>query len=148
MANDYQLVELYCVICHLYDTILVNDAQRLSNNFRPKFTDEECIAIYLWGIINWKFKLNDVYEFAKNYYGGWFPELPGYKAFNKRVCFLSDAIKTLANILLSTLPGNNSEAAHLLDSMPIIVAKQNRSGKAKTASELCDKGYCDYKYLP
>jgi hypothetical protein len=31
---------------------------------------------------------------------------------------------------------------HLLDSAPIVVAKGSRSGRARTASELCDKGYC------
>ena len=39
--------------------------QRLSNNFRPKFTDEECMTIYLFGIAEGKFELKAIYEFIK-----------------------------------------------------------------------------------
>jgi len=31
---------------------------------------------------------------------------------------------------------------HLLDSMPVVVAKASRSNSAKAASEICDKGKC------
>jgi len=31
---------------------------------------------------------------------------------------------------------------HSVDSMPVVVAKGSRSGRAETASELCGKGYC------
>jgi hypothetical protein len=34
-----------------------------------------------------------------------------------------------------------------MDSMPIILASQSRSGRAKVASEMCDKGYCDSKKM-
>jgi len=34
---------------------------------------------------------------------------------------------------------------YLLDSMPVIVANEKRSGNAKTAGELCNKGYCSSK---
>jgi hypothetical protein len=34
-----------------------------------------------------------------------------------------------------------------MDSMPIVLVKQNRSGRAKAAPELCDKGYCDAKKM-
>ena len=124
------------------------DAQRTSNNFLPQFTDEECITIVLWGLANRKFTCTDVYKFIKTYYSDWFPKLPKYKAFNKRFCYLADAIKTLANELLSELTGITPECiTHLTDSMPIVVAKQSRSNRAKVAPDLCDKGYCDSKKM-
>lgn len=147
MRKDLQLIELYCVICHQYDTRLVADAQRTSNNFLPKFTDEECITIVLWGLANRKFTCSDVHSFIKDYYADWFPYLPGYKAFNKRICYLSDAIKSLADELLFQLDGNPYCPTHLIDSMPIVVAKQSRSSRAKVAPDMCDKGYCDSKKM-
>jgi len=36
---------------------------------------------------------------------------------------------------------------HLADSMPVVVAVGSRSGRAETASELCDKGYCPSKKM-
>jgi hypothetical protein len=126
----------------------VYDAQRTSNNFLPQFTDEECITVVLWGLANRKFTCKDVYKFIKTYYAEWFPAMPKYKAFNKRFCYLADAIKALANELLSELSGIDPDCiAHLTDSMPIIVAKQSRSSSAKVAGEMCDKGYCDSKKM-
>jgi hypothetical protein len=147
MSNEYELIHLYCVICHEYDTKLVNDAQRTSNNFLPEFTDEECITVMLWGLANRKFTCRDVHKFAKAYYADWFPRMPKYKAFNKRVCYLADAIKTLASVLLSQLGGDPLCSTHLKDSMPIMLAKQSRSGRAKVAREMCNKGYCDAKEM-
>jgi len=147
MDNDYQLIQLYCIICHVYDNRLVADAQRTSNNFLPKFTDEECLAIVLWGLANRKFTCIDVYKFIKSYYRDWFPNLPNYSAFNRRVCYLSDAIKTLASELMAQLFGGPNCPTHLIDSMPIVVANAKRSGRAKVAPDLCDKGYCDSKKM-
>jgi len=102
----------------------------------------------LWGLANRKYNCKDVHKFIETYYAEWFPTLPKYKAFNKRFCYLADAIKTLANELLSSLtsvvPGC---ITHLIDSMPIVVAKQSRSNQAKVASDICDKGYCDSKKM-
>jgi len=148
MPSDLQFINLYCVICHHYNTRLVYDAQRTSNNFLPEFTDEECITIALWGLANRKFTCKHVHKFIETYYTEWFPTLPKYKAFNKRLAYLADAIKTLANELLSELLGITPDCVtHLMDSLPIIVANQSRSGSAKVAPELCNKGYCDSKKM-
>jgi hypothetical protein len=82
------------------------------------------------------------------YYPDWFPAMPKHKAFNKRLAYLADAIKTLANELLSELFGISPDCVtHLMDSLPIIVANQSRSGRAKVAPELCNKGYCESKKM-
>ncbi len=41
-----QLIELYLLVCRLYDTQPVLKQQRLSN-FKPECTDEELVTIYL-----------------------------------------------------------------------------------------------------
>jgi len=147
MRKDIQLIELYCVVCHHYNTRLVYDAQRCSNNFCPKFTDEECLTIALWGIANQKFTQQTAYDFTKDFYADWFPQLPEYKAFNKRVCYLADAFKSLASLLLGELGCDYDDLIHLIDSMPIVVAKQKRMKRAKAASEICNIGYCDSKKM-
>ena len=147
MSNELQLINLYCVICQHYDTRLVYDAQRTSNNFLPQFSDEECITIALWGLANRKFTCKDVFKFIKAFYAEWFPAMPNYKAFNRRYGYLADAIKTLASDLLSMISSDTTCPTHLIDSMPIVLAKQRRSGRAKVATEMCDKGYCDAKQM-
>ena len=122
-------------------------AQRCSNNFCPKFTDEECITIYIWGIYNQKFEVKACYEFIKDFYGDWFPDLPSYQAFNNRICFLADSFKTLASILLADLGLDPDHSDFVNDSIPIVVAGSKRSGRAKTVGEHCDKGYCASKNM-
>jgi len=145
MTKDNQLIALYCAVCNYYNNALVAQAQRCSNNFLPKFTDAECITTYIWGIYNQKFEVKACYDFIKEYYGDWFPDLPSYQAYNNRICFLSDALKMLASLLLCGLGIDPTHNDFVNDSIPIVVAGSKRSGRAKTADELCNKGYCASK---
>ena len=145
MEKEIRLIKLYCTVCHYYNTTIVAEIQRLSNNFCPKFTDEECITIYLWGIANQKYEMKAMYEFITDYWSEWFPDLPNYANFVKRVGFLAPAFKALAQILISEQDMDSTVLEHIIDSLPIIVANQRRSGSAKTASDICDKGYCASK---
>jgi len=142
-----KLIELYCAVCHHYNTTLVVEAQRLSNNFCPKFTDEECMTTFIWGIANQKFDVKKCYEFIKDFYEDWFPELPSYQAYSNRICKLSEAFKLLAGILLSGLDLDPSHSDFVIDSMPIVVAGAKRSSRAVAAKEICDKGYCASKNM-
>ena len=143
--REIQLIKLYCAVCHHYDNTLVGVAQRQSNNFCPKFTDVECITVYIWGIANQKLNVKACYDFAKDYYGDWFPDLPSYQAFNNRIVYLADAFKVLAHVLLASIGLDPSHSDFVIDSMPIVVASARRSSRAKTAPQLCDKGYCASK---
>jgi hypothetical protein len=145
MDIQTKLIGLYCAVCHHYDTTLVVHAQRQSNNFRPQFTDEECIATYIWGICNRKFEVKACYAFIRDYYGEWFPDLPSCQAYNKRICYLSDTFKAFADVLLKGLGLDSSHSDFVNDSMPIVVAGSKRSGRAKVAQEICSKGYCASK---
>ena len=143
--REIQFIELYCAVCHHYDNTLVMEAQRQSNNFCPQFTDEECIATYIWGIYNQKYEVKACYNFIKDYYADWFPDLPSYQAYNNRICYLAETFKVLASILLQSLGLDIAHSDFVTDSIPIVVANSSRSGRAKTASDLCDKGYCASK---
>ena len=50
-----KLISLYCAVCD-NSSIIKREMQRQSNNFRPQFTDEECITVYLWGISQRRFE--------------------------------------------------------------------------------------------
>ena len=140
-----KLIGLYCAVCDHYDNTLVVYAQRQSNNFCPKFTDSECIATFIWGIHNQKYEVKACYEFIRDYYGDWFPDLPSYQAYNRRICLLSDAIKEIASLFVCDAGLDPDHADFVVDSLPIVVAKASRAGRAKAASEMCSKGYCASK---
>ena len=105
------------------------------------------MTVLIWGIKNQKFNVKRCHEFIVDYYGDWFPTLPGYPAFNKRVCFLADAFRALASALLNEFGMDGSHADFIYDSMPIVVAGASRSGRARAAKELCSKGYCAAKKM-
>jgi len=116
--------------------------QRQSNNFRPQFTDEECITVYLWGISQRRFEQKTIYEYTKNHLREWFPKLPSYQAFSDRLNRLAPAFQVLAEIWMNTIGIDwDAKREYIVDSCPIILAKGPRSGHAKVARELCEKGY-------
>ena len=143
-----KLIAIYCHICQLckYSTV-ANEMQRISNNCRPKFTDEEVITCYIWGVLNGKSSVKHVYNFIRDYWGNWFPLLPKYHAFNHRINELCNVLPVILSVLMPSLPCAAPTLEHLLDSMPIIVAKAGRSGTARAASDVCDKGYCASKKM-
>jgi hypothetical protein len=147
MCKKIQLIKLYCAVCQIYSSITAKDCQRLSNNFCPKFSDEECITIYLWGIANQKFEVKASYDFINDYWAGWFPDLPSYQNFNRRICNLSDIFRQIASYLITESEIDPAIIDYLHDSMPVIVANEKRSGSAKTAGEICNKGYCASKKM-
>ena len=116
--------------------------QRQSNNFRPQFTDEEAITVYLWGIIQRRFEIKAIYTYTKMHLLDWFPKLPSYQAFDRRLAELSPAFSALAQRLMEERPVEANDMDMLLmDSMPILLAKASRSSRAKVARELCTKTY-------
>ena len=114
--------------------------QRSSNNSEPKFTDIQATVIYLYGI-NLGFQTKwSVYKFAKAHLKKYCEHLPTYKQFCLRINKLAPVFAELCNAELKLKP--QTSKTHLVDSAPIVVAKGSRSGRAKAAGGLCDKGYC------
>jgi hypothetical protein len=58
---------------------------RMSNNQRPKFTDEEVMTVYVFGITQNYSKAKHIYKYTKRYLTDWLSLLPSYQAFNDRL---------------------------------------------------------------
>jgi len=107
---DNQLIQIYVLVCHLYDNHSCLKYQRLSN-FKPVFSDEEIITIYLFGQLNEKFTHRQIYNFIRVYRTDWFPALPSYQAFNRRLNLLTDNFQLLFAHLLQTLDFNRNNSS-------------------------------------
>lgn len=137
-----QLITLYCTVCQCYGSGISAQVQRLSNNFRPQFTDEEVITVYLWGILQRRFEVKAIHNYIKMHLIEWFPKLPSYQAFDRRLGELSPAFSRLAEMWMVEQPIVATDMNTLLvDSLPILLAKASRSTRAKVAPELCSKTY-------
>lgn len=144
---QYQLIRLYCYVSDEYYNTLQGEMQRQSNHCSPKFSDEEVMATYLWGLIQGQRTVKAVYNFIKNYYLAFFPKLPGYAEYNRRLNLLLPAFRLLTEQLLrkvEKLPYLRKDVS-IVDSYPIVVAQGKRSSRAKVAKECCEKGYCASK---
>lgn len=142
---ELKLIELYLSVCRLYDNQPVLKYQRLSN-FRPRCTDEELLTIYLFGHMQGLYQQRRIYEHARYHWQAWFPALPSYQAFNRRLNELAPAFEQLLSAALETpILELASSADRLIDSLPIMLAQGRRSSTARVAGEIADKGFCASK---
>ena len=141
-----QLIQIYLLVCHFYDNPSSLKYQRLSN-FKAKFSDQEIMTIYLFGQLNEPFNHRQIYDFIREYWADWFPALPSYQAFNRRLNLLTDNFQVLFACLLETLHLNQSRltADFLIDSMPIMLARAVHSNRARVAPEIAKTGFSAVK---
>ncbi|MEW6382306.1 MAG: transposase [bacterium] len=145
---DWQtlLVTVFVYIGEQYKTRLWPFCQRMSNNHDPKFSDEELLTIFLYGVMKKRFELKDIYNYASSHLREWFPHLPSYVAFVQRLNRFDSLFPMLIELILNDFSGSDLiQQIRLIDSMPIILANAKRSAKAKVANQLANKGYCASK---
>ena len=138
---DWQarLIAIYLSVCDHCSNELQVCNQRMAPYADLKFTDEEAITIYLFGIIDKKRDIKSVYDYADRHLRERFPNLPGYHAYVQRLCKVADVFPALLEkYCIRPLP---EAPAGLADSMPVILARQGRRFLAKAAPEQADSGY-------
>ena len=76
MDWQIRLIVIFLFINQVFKYKLSGSCQRMSNNCRPKFTDEEVMVIFLWGIMQNRTKIKDIYNYTNNHLRDWFPNFP------------------------------------------------------------------------
>lgn len=141
-----KLIRLYYYVCQCYDTQLQWQVQRFSrNSLSGHITDEELLTIYLFSVSSQqRYQLRAIYDYIRDHWLDYFPQLPSYQTFVDRLNRLSGCLPSLVNLLCEQLQQQGqAEQVLLLDSMPVITCSHKRPGKV--ARELTDKGYCAVK---
>lgn len=143
---DNQLIQIYLLVCQIYDNPSSLKYQRLSN-FKPVFSDQEIVTVYLFGQLNEKFSHRQIYNFICDYWRDWFPALPSYQAFNRRLNLLADNFQVLFAHLLETLHCDQRRLSQdfLVDSMPIMLATGTGSHQGRVAAEIAKCGFSAVK---
>jgi Transposase DDE domain. len=143
---ETQLIELYLLICTFYDSQPILNQQRLSN-FKPRFTDQELLTIYLFGHLQGFTNQRHIYRYFAAHWREWFPWLPTYQAFNRRLQLLLPAFELLIDDHLRAAAqcANLATADRLIDSLPVMRAQGTRANRARVARELADVGFCATK---
>jgi Transposase DDE domain len=145
---ETNLIELYLLICDFYDNQTVLKQQRLSN-FKPRFTDQELLTIYLFGHLQGHTTQRRIYDYFASHWRAWFPSLPTYQAFNRRLHLLAPAFELLIdeNLFAAAKRENLLSADRLIDSLPVMLAVGTRSNRARVARHLADVGFCATKQI-
>lgn len=134
-----KLINLYCTICQCNDIRFREKLQHSSNNKSAQFTDMELITVYLWGKETGLSTRRAIHNFTNTYLHEWFPKLPSYQAFCRRLNRLAGAFAALAEIWMEEKLAESQPAdCYIVDSCPVMVAKGSRSNRAKTAREICN----------
>ncbi len=143
---ENQLIQIYLFVCQIYDTYSETCFQRLSNNREPLFTDQELIAIWLFAHLNGFSQKKQMHSFIKNYWQSWFPLLPAYQTFVYRLNLLEASFQTVGKVLLDALHREPMpEIDRIVDSLPVMLAQQGHSYRARVARQIADAGFCAAK---
>ncbi len=131
---ENQLIQLYVLVCHIYDTHSATCFQRLSNNSKPLFTDQELATIYLFGHLQGVFEKKAIHRLIDNYWRDFFPTLPAYQTFVARLNLLEPTFQTIGGYLQKMLAENfAAEIDHLIDSVPVMLARGGHAYSARVA---------------
>lgn len=150
MDWEVELISLYLFVCKHHEAGLANYCTRMARFADLRFSDEEVITLYLYGVIEGHRTLQTIHRYANKHLKHWFPHLPGYKAFDHRMNQLHDIFVPFVHLLCDELrcADNTQQLTGLIDSMPIIMAQRGRRFHAKVAPEIATKnGYCATKKL-
>jgi Transposase DDE domain len=140
------LIEIYLFACHVYDTSDATCFQRLSNNRDPEFTDRELITIWLFAHCEGCFEKKKMHALILKYWREWFPRLPSYQTFVRRLNQLEPTFQTVGALLSGALAAARvPECDHLVDSLPVMLARHGHSYRARVEREVADVGYCAAK---
>ncbi len=80
-----QLITIYLYVCKHYQNHLWVYSQRTSNYSDLRFSGEEVITLYLFGVIDKNRELKTIYGYADRHLRDWFPCLPSYTAYVQRL---------------------------------------------------------------
>lgn len=145
---ELQLIQLYLWVCLVYDKHPMLKYQRLSNNWKANFTDQELITVYLFGHFQGHFKQTRIHKYISQHFSDWFPDLPAYQTFNYRLNQLSASLQVIVFELFGEINASGNfhfEEDCPIDSMPIMLAVGGRSYQAKVATDLANQSYCASK---
>jgi len=143
---ENQLIQLYLLVCHIYDTRSETCFQRLSNNSEPRFTDQELVTIYWFAHLNGKFEKKAMHRFIQQYWRPFFPRLPAYQTFNARLNLLEQTFQTIGGYFNQLLAESREpELDHVIDSLPVMLARGGHAYMARVARDVASVGYCASK---
>lgn len=143
--RDCLLIWLYLLIDRMYkQTELQLYLLRFSNNNTPIFTDVELLTCAIFSeLVGCKNKKHG-YLYICNHYSNWFPCLPSYEVYSRKLTKFKDALAYIFWLLTKNYNISKHSVA-MIDTAPIAVCQKQHSAHSKTGQPVASKGYCPAK---
>lgn len=143
--RDSLLIWLFLEISDLFSqTELPLYTARFSNNYIPFFTDAELFTCAVFAqVVGYRNK-KDGYMYIHDHYAQWFPALPCYEVYNRKLNKFSEAIRYIYKSIARKYGIANGLYA-MIDTEPIEVCQSQHSQHSKAAQPFVSKGYCAAK---
>jgi len=137
---DTLLIWIYLFIDNLFtQTELSLFTMRLSNNNCPHFTDTELFTCAIFTeLIGFNTK-KDGYLSIQRHYLSWFPKLPSYEVYNRKLNKYHEALAYIFQMLRNKYASPNQSIAQI-DAAPISVCQAQHSATAAAAKPFVTKG--------
>jgi len=145
--RDIFLIWLYIFIDNLFaQTELKLYTMRLSNNGHPYFSDSELFTCAIFAEVVGLRTKKDGYNYIQKHYLSWFPKLPTYEVYNRKLIKFHEALTYIFRVLRNTYITIRQPIAQI-DTAPICLCQAQHSSKAKAAKPFVSKGYCAAKKM-
>ena len=139
------LIWLYLEISKLNSqTELPLYTTRFSPNYIPFFTDTEFFTCGIFAELIRAKDRKTGYNYIVKYYHDWFPKLPSYSVYNRKLIKYNEAFAYIHKALVKKY-GYADQAVAMIDTAPIIVCQQQHSIHSEAAKPFVTKGYCAAK---
>ena len=143
--DDSLLIWLYLEISDLVSqSELPLYTTRFSPNHVPFFTDAELFTCGIFAELVMGKDKKAGYEYIKKHYGDWFPRLPGYEVYTRKLNKYHEALAYIYKAL-GRKYGAADQAFAMIDTAPIEVCQAQHSQKSTAAQPFVSKGYCPAK---
>lgn len=145
MNRDHFIISVYCLTCQEYRAI--QSQQRIRQaGFAPTFTDEEALTIELCGEVFGLSTDEAIYDYFKQHYRHFFPNLPERSQFVRQLANLW-LVKTMIQQRLVCQSGQADEPIQVIDTLPVPVCVYTRSVRDRNFKPYADYGHCAAKQL-
>ena len=145
---DSLLIWLYLFIDRQYNqTELPLYSLRLSNNCIPLFTDSELFTCAIFTELMKCRTKKDGYLYLRRHYLTWFPNLPKYEVYIRKLNKYHEAISYIFKLLRNTFAVLSDQKIAQIDTAPVSVSQAQHSSRARAAKPFVSKGYCPSKRM-
>lgn len=147
MSMEELIIRVYCLVDEIVNGIVEKRKLR-ERGYKPKLTDSEVITMEIIGEFQGIDTDKGVWEYFRNHWIGWFPEMGSRGNFAKQAGNLWN-IKQEVQRELGKRLGAYSDLLHLTDGFPMPVCKYKRGNRSRIFRGEAEYGYCaskDEKY--